>query len=377
MGLDLPRGALGMIDWDRWATTGREKRAAHRSLVAAVSGSKSKRQACVRVAFVLAIGGCGRSPLIGDGSGGSTPWPPDATTDDDASRPEPQPQPQPDPDPDPDPPANPDPEDGGDTTGGTDDSGVGDESGGEWPGGQGLPVEPGIEAEFCPDIVAEGSYCLVLQSQLSLVGLQTGAHCPWQPELYPGHAINYSFAWIGDAIYSCGANAGGWQLDRFDLVTGEVTLGVPKCASIAAYGDDIIYHLVGDEPIIHPAHVVGDIDALMAGELGLDLGYVPHGDRIGAGPDMLWISWPVTEELDRFDPVTGAQDPLRLEGHDGRVHGVARVDDEVIIVRDDPGGRPFMHELARFDADDGTLRGTIPVPSPGTVFGLACRTVAP
>ena len=232
------------------------------------------------------------------------------------------------------------------------------------------PSEPGIEAELCPAVAAESRYCLVAtpSSGLTLVGLDSGSHCPIAATSIFDN--NESLAWIGDAVYAC---AGG-AIERIDLATGQTTEGALPCTAVTSSGADEVYYLAGGA--LESFFVAPDIESMMDGAPGLNTGINPHGRRLGGDPSLLWVSWHSTEELGRYDPDLGELAPLPLEGHDGWVFGVGRVDGEVVIARHTPNVG-FDHELAFYDATDGTMNGAVSLNPLSSVTGIACRSPAP
>ena len=233
------------------------------------------------------------------------------------------------------------------------------------------PVEPGIEAELCPEVVAEGRYCLQYDGALTLVGLETGATC--HLGVAPGLLnANASLAWIDDAVYMCEGGPIEGQLRRIDLDTGAQHVGDTSCSSIAAYGNDVIYYLGADTSA--RLHVASDIDALMEGTPGVDTGLNPHGWRMGADTELAWVAWHSGSEIGRLGPDVGELGDLSLEDHDGWIFGVARIDGELVVARRIPDGDdPFARELAIFDAASGALLDRIATPG-SRAEGIACRS---
>lgn len=219
---------------------------------------------------------------------------------------------------------------------------------------------PGVEAEVCPEIAAEGRSCaLVGNHEVDLLGLRSGRMCRFAEFGYT--ADHDATLWEEDALYVCRSGT----LQRYALPGGEVVDSERPCVGLVGNAGGVYY----DPPGAAPARQVESAAAILAGDVGEPAAFAFEGSRVTADDIFFYGTVPghsvVRLALDTGEP----QPPIQLEVGSEMTRAITRLGDDLLLLGFE-SSNPFDYFVHRYDLS-GALLETFPVS--GRWRALACR----
>lgn len=188
-----------------------------------------------------------------------------------------------------------------------------------------------------------------------------------------GQAVNSSFhtgglARSGDTLVMAAYLGNNFQWMELDMAADTIVRGSDTDnVSVSIHDQEFIalgYHH-------QDVHRYADFDALNYGNPSSTITMDPHASRLGVCEDELYTAWHSTNELDVYDPTTGAYlHTLPLDDFDTWVWGISMVGGQVHVIDDGRGA--YMANgtrIASFDPVTGANTGNVFIDFAGTEFG--------
>lgn len=234
-----------------------------------------------------------------------------------------------------------------------------DESGMELPS----DVPPWELPPECAHLGEESAYCLTDDDgRWLLFGLDTGATCHFGRAPLFSPAGNIGMAWPDMSVIRCIGEASFGYLTRIRIDTGEVEETDVECTQAVDYGNDLLVLR-----FLEASKRFDNFEAALADQEPEILDFDVRDSRVGSDGPELVSAWHSTDVITRHDIETGADlGAILLEGHDDWVHGVDRINGEVVI------GTRFG--VKKFNANTGALLATFPDVDVDVSAAIACRS---
>lgn len=220
------------------------------------------------------------------------------------------------------------------------------------------------------DLDDDGVVCVGIQSdfgvengQVTLVGMDSGLQVPLVDVQGDAFYEIDGLALLGEYVAVCGPT-----LSRIDLATGDIEETGITCDAVADYDGGILLFHACDEGYYadcdyngtwrDPIRWYPTWDDAVADTNGTTTPAVPYATRLGRGDAELLSAWHATDEVERWDPVTGTLiGTTHLQFFDTWVWGLSAVGERLFVVNDgrDPGVS-WNTRIAEFDADGNAVQ---------------------
>ncbi len=271
----------------------------------------------------------------------------------------------PNPEPDPEPPLPP----GSTSTGGPDSSSgeSADDSSSTGTSSILEDIPPWKLPDDCGWLAGEQAYCLLVTSEGTMLhGVDSGLDC--ELEVPAVTASQLGMGWIGMSTATCkgGFDEGVVRVVRLD--TGESIDIETPCNSVSSYEDRL--YISSDQLRAYPDYL-----AAVEGSPSDEFGFATSIFRIAVDDERAWMAWHSTDELETWSLEDGKEGLVLIPEHAAWVHGIAVVNDLILIGTNNGVGDTNGPTLSLYDKASGMLLERRPMP--GWVDNLSCRSTAP